>query len=306
MSTHPPIHQCRPPPSMHWASYDAERACQLPWRPQGCSCLLRPPPPPTRPCAHAPVPSRTPAAALQSCTRSSRDCQSPCVVRSPTWLSTFWPPSCGLPTAAPPAAGSPRRPHREWPCISLHIMQYAAYTAIVSWWTPSNSRPHPPVPCCRELQPLSPLPRRGQGPPPPPFQLLQQPPPASEAAGAAASLAGVQAMLEAVQLEAAHIEATAAATPPGGWGDLALPLALQPPGQRQAQQHASQQQLLECRRCNKVLMACVAPGHYRQCWLRPAPMSCTSAAGSVARQNKQHAHQAKKDLRHRGGDTAPV
>lgn len=101
----------------------------------------------------------------------------------------------------------------------------------------------------------------------------------------------MQAMLEAVQREAATIEATAGATPATGWGDLALPLVV-PPAEQVKQLTAQQRsaggrrspspavgrtqpppplpaQLLECRRCRKVLMACAAVQHQRQCSQQP-------------------------------------
>ncbi|PRW61439.1 KH domain- RNA- signal transduction-associated 3 [Chlorella sorokiniana] len=117
------------------------------------------------------------------------------------------------------------------------------------------------------------------------FRLL--PPSATDDKDALAVDGRVQDMLEAVQREAASIEATAGATPATGWGDLALPLVVAPA--EQLKQLTAQQrsvggrrspspavgrplppppppaQLLECRRCRKVLMACAAVQHQRQC-----------------------------------------
>lgn len=136
--------------------------------------------------------------------------------------------------------------------------------------------------CCCSARPADPPSERRA--PLSQFQLL---PCGADDKDALALAADVQAMLGAVQREAAAIESTAGATPAGGWGDLALPLVVAPA--EQLKQLAAQQrsaggrrspspvagrplpppplpaQLLECRRCHKVLMACAALQHQRQC-----------------------------------------
>lgn len=133
-------------------------------------------------------------------------------------------------------------------------------------------------------------------------------------------MAEVQAMLEAVQEEAASIEATAGATPPGGWGDLALAVVAAPAGQlpqpSAAQKSAGGRraaspavraaapppvpaQLLECCRCRKVLLACSAAQHQRQCSQQPeatvggaAPETSIGGQSSDARSSSDGAPAA--------------
>lgn len=108
-------------------------------------------------------------------------------------------------------------------------------------------------------------------------------------------------MLESTQQEAADIEATASATPADGWGDLALPL-LRASGLPAAQQQQQQQsggacaasspasapplplpaQLVQCRRCRKVLLACSALDHQQQCTQLEEP---AADAGSLSEGN---------------------
>lgn len=110
----------------------------------------------------------------------------------------------------------------------------------------------------------------------PAFQLLPSPPDGgcSEDGALPAQLAAVQSMLEAAQQEAATIEATASTMPPDGWGDLEMSLqraAPTPARQQQPGSHAASPaarppaQLVQCKRCRKVLLACSSPEHQRQC-----------------------------------------
>lgn len=175
---------------------------------------------------------------------------------------------------------------------------------------PSHPPPQPVLPSTATRLPCSAADPSAQQPAP--LSQFRLHPPAVKAEGAGGAdaddgssslsqqrLAEVQAMLAAVQDEAAHIDATAGAVPAGGWGDLALPVVAAPasqlpppvvqrsaggrraasPAPRPALPLPAPAQLLECSRCRKVLLACSAVQHHQQCSQQP---EATVAGGAPA------------------------